>query len=113
MKWKLAEAKQQLSEVVRRAAREPQVLCNRERPVAVVISADGLEDYLQWRQSRRHTFADAVDRLVQVAREERYEFEAPPRVDRPTPFEESMTSETPARYGGKKATRAPARHKRR
>ncbi|MFU8848924.1 MAG: hypothetical protein ACNA77_09455 [Opitutales bacterium] len=35
--WKVSEAKARLSEVVGRCAEEPQVLCNRKKPVAALI----------------------------------------------------------------------------
>ena len=38
MAWKVAEAKQRLSEVLRCAAREPQTIYSRSRPVAVVVA---------------------------------------------------------------------------
>lgn len=87
MEWKLAEAKQQFSEVVRRAATEPQVILNRDRPVAVLVAADGFADYVAWQKSRaRGTMAAALDDLVQICREEEWQYEAPPRVDRPNPL---------------------------
>jgi prevent-host-death family protein len=38
--WKIADAKQRFSEVVRRAQHQPQVIQNRDRPVAVVMSPE-------------------------------------------------------------------------
>lgn len=87
MEWKLAEAKQQFSEVVRRAEEEPQVILNRDRRVAVLVTAAEFEDYLRWKESRRKgSFADAIDELVSICREEEATYEAPPRFDRPNPL---------------------------
>jgi prevent-host-death family protein len=49
MTWNIAQAKQQFSEVVRLSAQEPQVICNRDKPVAVLINADEFEAFQQWR----------------------------------------------------------------
>jgi prevent-host-death family protein len=88
MRWKLAEAKQRLSEVVRMAAEEPQVILNRDRPVAAVIPAEGLEDYLQWRAGRGgDSLVDALAEAAEICREEGVSYEAPPRIDRASPFD--------------------------
>lgn len=88
MEWKLAEAKQRLSEVVRRAADEPQLILNRDRPVAAVIAAEGLDDYLEWLEMRRGgTLSDSLTELTEICREEGLEYTAPPRIDRPNPMD--------------------------
>lgn len=103
MEWKLAEAKQRLSEVVRRAADEPQTILNRDRPVAAVIAIEGLEDFLEWRAARRaQSLKDSLGEIRSICREEAIAYEAPLRVDRPNPLAGPGT-------GGR---RAPRRHKR-
>ena len=88
MDWKLAEAKQRFSEVVRLASKEPQVIFNRDRPVAAVIPADALDDYLVWRADRKGSPLRApLQELVEICREEAWEYQAPPRVDRPNPLD--------------------------
>ena len=83
MEWKLAEAKQQFSEVVRRAADEPQTILNRDRRVAAVISADSLDEYLAWRASRKNgTLRESLSELSSICREEELAYEAPKRIDR-------------------------------
>lgn len=87
MEWKVAEAKQQFSEVVRRAATEPQFILNRDRPVAVLVAAADFGEYLEWKQSRgRASMASAIDDLVAICREDEWTYEAPPRGDRPNPL---------------------------
>ena len=49
MTWNIASAKQQFSEVVRLTAEEPQAIYNRDKPVAVLISAEEFEEFKQWR----------------------------------------------------------------
>ena len=88
MEWKLAEAKQRFSEVVRRAAEEPQVILNRDRRVAVIIAAEGLDEYLEWQASRRGgTLSDALTELTEICREEGLEYHAALRLDRPNPLD--------------------------
>lgn len=79
MAWKIGEAKQRFSEVVRRAAREPQVIQNRSRVVAVVVSPE------QAAQLRRPaTMREALADLQRIARKTGYEFEATQRSTRLT-----------------------------
>ena len=59
-RWSIASAKAELSAVVRKAAREPQVIQNRGEPVAVVLSYD---DYQRWRahEDQRVRFKGFLD----------------------------------------------------
>ncbi len=87
MRWKIGQAKQRFSEVVRRAAAEPQLICNRERVVAAVIdvgSADRLRSILE-REGQR-TIAEAFDAFRQVAARERYTLKIPQRKNRENAF---------------------------
>ena len=87
MRWKIGQAKQRFSEVIRRAASEPQIICNRERAVAAVIDVDSaarLSTILE-REGRR-TIAEAFDAFRELAARERYSFKVPPRKNRRNPF---------------------------
>jgi prevent-host-death family protein len=53
MAWKVAEARQRLSEVLRNAAQEPQTIYRRSRPVAVVVAGETFEEFKAWRAERR------------------------------------------------------------
>lgn len=71
MNWKIGEAKQRFSEVVREAADEPQRIYRRERLVAGVIDAETLEEFLEWKRRReRRTVADAFDDLRRIRGDE-------------------------------------------
>lgn len=66
--WNVAEAKQRLSELLRAAAREPQTILSRSRPVAVVVDAETFEEFRAWQASRRaRTLAEAFEELRSVA----------------------------------------------
>ena len=53
MTWNIAQAKQQFSEVVRLSVQEPQAIYNREKQVAVLISAAEFESFNQWRTAQQ------------------------------------------------------------
>jgi prevent-host-death family protein len=97
MRWKLGEAKQRLSEVVRAAEDSPQILLNRDRPVAVLVGGKAMEALLARRPPPRG-LAEALDALGTTCREEDYALEVPARTDRPNAMLERQ--------------RAPRRHQR-
>jgi len=80
--WKLNQAKQRFSEVVRRAAEEPQLIQNRDRVVAAVIGGEDVELFLEWRTSRRgDTLSAALDELQAICLDESYELPVATRAD--------------------------------
>ncbi len=101
MIWRVADAKQRLSEVIRLAEKRPQVIYNRDTPVAAVVSAADLAAFIELREQSRHTLRDAVKEMVEIARDERYELPILRRTDRPNPLD----IETPSRK--KRRRRAP------
>ena len=64
MTWNIASAKQQFSEVVRLTAEEPQAIYNRDKPVAVLMSAQEYEEFKAWQaQKKRPTLAEQFDEI--------------------------------------------------
>jgi prevent-host-death family protein len=100
MNWNIAQAKQRFSEVVKQAAEEPQLIYNRNQPVAAVIGAEEFAAFEEWRKARSkpRTLADEFEELRQLMRAEGFEggLELPPRSDRPNAFVEMLEEE----YGG-------------
>lgn len=91
MEWKIGEAKQKFSEVVRAAEDEPQRIYNRERLVAAVVAPNDFEEFLAWREKRRKgSLADSIRELSRVCAEEGFTLELPSREDRPNPFAEDL-----------------------
>jgi antitoxin (DNA-binding transcriptional repressor) of toxin-antitoxin stability system len=87
MTWKIGDAKQHFSEVIRAAEQEPQWIYNRERLVAAVVEPETLQEFLAWREKdRRTSLADAFAGLRDLCAEEHYEIEIPSRQDRQNPF---------------------------
>ncbi len=94
MLWNIAQAKQRFSEVIRQSATEPKLIYNRGRLVAAVVDAEDFEVFKQWRErTRQRSLADEFAELRQIMREENYELEIPPRIDRPKAFIERLEEE--------------------
>lgn len=91
MDWKIAEAKQSFSELVKAAEDEPQWIYNRDKLVAAVVPAETLKEFLDWRhQKERRTLGDAFAELRRICGEEDYTLEIPPRQERPNPFPDAL-----------------------
>jgi len=91
MNWKVAEAKQRFSEVVRAAEEKPQWIYNRGRLVAALVPAGDLEQFLAWRERKERTsIADAFSELRRICAEENYELVIPERRNRRNPFAEGL-----------------------
>ena len=91
MHWKISEAKQNFSEVVKLAAVEPQRIFNRERLVAAVVDGETLRAFQDWqagheRASLAHRFAE----LRALVAAEDYDVNLPQRRDRVNAFAESL-----------------------
>jgi antitoxin (DNA-binding transcriptional repressor) of toxin-antitoxin stability system len=87
MDWKIAEAKQRFSELVKAAGDEPQWIYNRDKLVAAVVPPENLREFLDWRRRKQtETLGDAFAKLRLLCDEEEYALEIPPRRERPNPF---------------------------
>lgn len=87
MSWSVAEAKRRLSELLRTAAKEPQTILSRSRPVAVVVAAETFEEFRAWQTARRaRTLAEAFDELRSLAAPAGYVLQSPKRTNRRTAF---------------------------
>jgi len=84
-RWNVAAAKAELSRVIERARRAPQVIEKRGEPVAVVI---GMQDYEQMAErGRRNARWQAFLALSAAVRAEAdSDLEIPDRSARPSPF---------------------------
>jgi prevent-host-death family protein len=69
MPWNIAQAKQRFSEVVKQASEEPQLIYNRNQPVAAVIGAEEFAKFQEWRktQTMPRTLADDFAELRALA----------------------------------------------
>lgn len=91
MAWKVAEAKQRLSEVLRSAAREPQTIYSRSRPVAVVVAGETFEEFRVWQAERKaRTVGAAFAELRSLTKGSRYMLAVPRRKDRRNVFSKAL-----------------------
>lgn len=91
MIWKIEEAQQQFSEIIKASGANPQVIYQSDRPFVAVIRADLFQEFLTWQQKQQPTsLAAAFEELHQICIEENYTFEIPTRSDRHNPLMESL-----------------------
>lgn len=87
-RWNVAEAKAKLSEVLSQASREPQVIENRGREVAVVLSMQDYQDLkaLETRAAPAERLTEFLRFTAQLREEGGAEIKLPKRAPRPSPF---------------------------
>lgn len=91
MKWTIAHARRHFSQLLQAAAREPQEVCNRERPVAAIVNVETFRRFCQWQDSPAGaSVAGAFDELRTICAEENYTLESPARVDRVNLWTEAL-----------------------
>ena len=87
MNWSVAQAKEQLSEVLRRAATRPQTITKRARDIAVVIDVQEFREFQQWKSAgSKKTVAEAFEDLRRIGGTRGTALKAPARRNRRTPF---------------------------
>jgi prevent-host-death family protein len=69
MNWNIAQAKQHFSDVVKQAATEPQIIYNRNTPVAAMIAAEDLAEYRAWKDTHpgKPSLVDAFAHMRELA----------------------------------------------
>jgi prevent-host-death family protein len=91
MRWKVSEAKQRFSDVVKSAAHEPQLIFNRNRLVAAIVDGETLKAFEDWRTAQeRVTLADRFDELRVLIEKEDYDLAIPERRDRKNSMAENL-----------------------
>lgn len=91
MNWKIAEAKQKFSELVKAAEEEPQWIYNRDRLVAAMVPAETVKEFLDWRHRKEgRTLGEAFAELRGIFEDEDYTLEIPPRQERPNSFLDAL-----------------------
>ena len=99
MNWNIAQAKQHFSDVVKQAANEPQIIYNRNTPVAALITAEELAEYRAWKESHpaKPSLIDAFAHMRALANGEPDPLQEPCRHEggRPNAFVEMLAEEYP------------------
>ncbi len=98
MNWNIAQAKQHFSDVVKLAATEPQIIYNRNTPVAALITAEELAEYRAWRDARKRptlleSFAELRQLLIEAGIEDG--INPGPRTTRRNAFADMLDEEYP------------------
>ncbi|HOO71587.1 MAG TPA: type II toxin-antitoxin system Phd/YefM family antitoxin [Spirochaetota bacterium] len=89
MAWKIAEAKKRFSEMIHRVHIEPQVICNRDSIVAVVIDPGQYEEYTMLKENReKESIGTAFEQFREICEEESYEIAVPKRKNRKSSWQE-------------------------
>lgn len=89
-KWKISEAKAKITALLKFCEKEPQIICNREKPVGAVINMDLFEELMEYRKQKEiPTITQLLSELKSIKETEPSELEIPSRKNRPTPFEAS------------------------
>lgn len=84
MSWSVAEARQRLSEVLRRAASRPQTITKRARDIAVVIGVPEFRAFQKWKSAgEKKTVAEALAELSLASGRVAPALKAPKRRNRP------------------------------
>ena len=83
MNWSVAEAKEQLSEVLRRAATRPQTITKQARDIAVVVGVEEFRAFEKWKNAGRNkTLAQAFEDLRGISGARGPALKAPARRNR-------------------------------
>ena len=81
--WKVGEAKQRFSEVLRRSADQPQRIYRRETLVGAVIGAELFEELARClRERQRQSLGDRIDEVREICAQEGYALDVGTRLDR-------------------------------
>src|SRR5688572_20382896 len=94
VQWRVSEAKERFSEVLRAANDEPQFILNRDRVVAAIVDPETFKAFDEWRQrENRRTIGDDFEEFRRICGEEDYVLEVPPRWNRPNAFVDAIDDE--------------------
>ncbi|MBW2318306.1 MAG: type II toxin-antitoxin system prevent-host-death family antitoxin [Deltaproteobacteria bacterium] len=89
-RWKISEAKAKFTALLESCRKGPQIICNRERPVAVVIDVKLFDEVMELRKTQeKPSIAELLQELQSIQQSETSEIEMPPRQDRPNSIQEA------------------------
>lgn len=95
MEWTVGQARQRFSELLRESAEQPQIITNRNRPIAAVVDSNTFQEFEQWRSRRRKSLFDCFSELRAILDNESYELTIPERTSRNNPFPEVLDELSP------------------
>ncbi len=81
--WELSVAQQQLSAILEYCAVEPQVICNDQEPLGIVVASPFFQEmYALWMGRGQPTIAELLGELDEIKKVEAIDLEIPSRQDR-------------------------------
>ncbi len=86
MKWNIAKARQNFTQLLQEAEQEPQSIYKRDKLVAAVLDAETYEAFQVWQKSQKTSIAKDLQAISAICQQEDYVFETSKRVDRANPF---------------------------
>lgn len=87
MNWTIESAKQHFTEVINKAAQEPQPVFSESGLVAaIIVDAQTFNKFQQWQFTQQRSISNAFKELRQLCIEENYYLELPNRYDRENAF---------------------------
>jgi hypothetical protein len=87
MKWSVVKAREHFSDLLRKAAVEPQEIYNRDRLVAAVLGPDSFRELSEvLERTARRTLGESCAEMRKVMKEESTKLEIPPRRSRKDDF---------------------------
>ncbi len=84
-KWKISEAKAKLSEVIECGCREPQIIVNRDKPVAVLVSIEEFNKFNEFQQESRKLSIKELLMEIRKINDQEGDLELSPRRNRHVP----------------------------
>lgn len=87
MKWTIAKAKNKFSELIRNAQKEPQLVYNRDKLIAAIISAEEYNEIQSIKvKEQKKTLLDFFNEFKDACIKEHYTLEIPKRINRKDQF---------------------------
>ncbi len=87
MKWSIASAKNKFSELIRNVQNEPQLVYNRDKLIAVIVSAEEYNHIKAIKdKENKKTLLDFFNEFKEACSKEHYTLEIPRRLNRKAQF---------------------------
>jgi len=94
--WQLNDAQDRFIELLQSCVQEPQIVCDQENPIAVIVDIALFKELMELMSSsnevkdrkRQHrpTISELLDELSEIQTHEPVDIEIPTRQDRPNPI---------------------------
>ncbi len=89
--WNISAAKAQFTRVISSSEKEPQIICNRGKPVSAVVHIDLFRELMTLsRKAGKPTIAQLLDELKTISESEPIDIQIPDRQNRQNPFEDEI-----------------------